>query len=202
MSKRAGAVSAETKECILQAAREEFALRGFQGSSLRRICAAAGVTTGALYFFFQGKDDLFETVLSTVTRPVTAFLKEHYVSERGFAEKSLGQGEQEDLEVTVQLIDLYFENRLTWDIILTHQSHPAVRRFLEDYVQYSTDHYMDILTMAGRPTDRFTVHLFAHTQADAFLTLIAQDYTRDEMVEHSKTVIKMLRGAFFALLQN
>ena len=66
MSKRAGAVSAETKQQLLTAARDEFAARGFQGSSLRRICAAAGVTTGALYFFFQGKDDLFAAVLAQV----------------------------------------------------------------------------------------------------------------------------------------
>ena len=208
MSKRAGAVSAETKECILRAARQEFAARGFQGSSLRRICAGAGVTTGALYFFFKGKDDLFETVLSGVTRPFHAFMKAHYASEQGFAEKTLGEGEQEDLEVTALLIDLYFQNRQTWDIILAHQSHPAVRRFLEEFIQYSTDHYMGILTRAEQMhprrtrVDRFDLQQFMQMQTDSILNLISQDFTREEMVAHSKTVVKMLRGAFFALMQD
>ena len=59
MSKKAGVVSSETKERIITAAKNEFAEFGFEGSSLRRICNEAGVTTGAIYFFFKGKSDLF-----------------------------------------------------------------------------------------------------------------------------------------------
>ena len=44
-----------TKERLLQSGKEEFLQHGFQNASLRRICANAGVTTGALYFFFRNK---------------------------------------------------------------------------------------------------------------------------------------------------
>ena len=44
---------------LLLSAREEFLAHGFERASLRRICGKAGVTTGAVYFFFQGKEDLF-----------------------------------------------------------------------------------------------------------------------------------------------
>ncbi len=43
----------ETKEKLLQSARAEFLAKGYQGASLRSICKASGVTTGALYFFLR-----------------------------------------------------------------------------------------------------------------------------------------------------
>lgn len=44
---------------ILQNAREEFLSKGFEGASLKTICDAAGVTTGALYKRYSGKEGLF-----------------------------------------------------------------------------------------------------------------------------------------------
>ena len=44
---------------LLSAAKEEFLNKGFEKASLTDICKAAGVTTGALYKRFNGKEDLF-----------------------------------------------------------------------------------------------------------------------------------------------
>ena len=206
MSKKAGAVSAETKERILKAARSEFAVRGFQGTSLRKICSEAGVTTGALYFFFDGKDDLFASVLSEITGPFMEFMKGHYDSEHEFLNKSPVANEEEDFEIGVILIDFYFQHRQTWDILLAHQNHPYVEAFMDSFIDYSTDHYMLILNMAGQahlrkhPVDRFALHQFVHMQVDAMLTLVSHNFERDEMVRHSRIVTKMLKGAFQALL--
>lgn len=48
---------------LLQSAREEFLQVGFEKASLKRICGKAGVTTGALYKRYKGKDDLFGAVV-------------------------------------------------------------------------------------------------------------------------------------------
>lgn len=49
----------ETRERIIEAAKQEFLLKGYEKSSLRAICKQAGVTTGALYFLFESKERLF-----------------------------------------------------------------------------------------------------------------------------------------------
>ena len=56
----------ETKERLLACAKKEFVEKGYAKASLRAICREAGVTTGALYFFFQDKDDLFCSLVSHV----------------------------------------------------------------------------------------------------------------------------------------
>ena len=43
----------ETREKLLESAMTEFSENGYMKASLRKICADAGVTTGALYFFFK-----------------------------------------------------------------------------------------------------------------------------------------------------
>lgn len=206
MSKRAGADASRTKECILQAARAEFLAHGFQHSSLRRICGAAGVTTGAVYFFFSGKDEMFQAVISAVTEPMARFIQDHYTAELDFLNRSPAHNEQEDFAVTDFIIDSCFEHRQTWDILLAHLGHPAVQRFMDGLADCATGHYGRLLELweaaNGRSygVDQFDLHQFVHMQTDAIMTLVSHDFTREEMQKHAKTVTKMLRGAFYALL--
>ena len=90
MSRKAGTISEETKTRLLQAATEEFAEYGYERSSLRRICKNAEVTTGALYFFFQDKEDLFQSVIAPVTEPILQMMESHYEKERACNWEELG----------------------------------------------------------------------------------------------------------------
>ena len=202
MSKRAGAIPEETRERIISAAKAEFSEQGFQCSSLRRICSAAGVTTGALYFFFDGKNDLFETVLSEVTIPFTRLVSDHYRQERLSTGRSTAEGGNADLQVTEAVIDLYFQNRQVWDILIHHSDHPSVQNFLDHYIDDSTQHYRYLLEEMPphRQVDSFAIHQFVHMQVNTMLTLFSHGFSREEMVLHSQTVVRMLRGAFCALL--
>lgn len=57
----------------MEAAREEFAERGFAGARTQRIAARAGVNKQLLFYYFGSKRGLYEAVLShagdTLTRP-------------------------------------------------------------------------------------------------------------------------------------
>jgi len=51
----------ERRDQLLEAAAREFAQHGYDGASLNRILAAAGVSKGAAYYYFDDKADLFAT---------------------------------------------------------------------------------------------------------------------------------------------
>ena len=55
------------QHAILAAAAEEFAERGFGAASFNRIIRRAGISKGAMYYYFADKDDLFRTVLEVAT---------------------------------------------------------------------------------------------------------------------------------------
>ncbi|MBJ07074.1 MAG: TetR family transcriptional regulator [Verrucomicrobiaceae bacterium] len=52
-----------TRRKVLEASYREFYRHGFQGGSLNRIVAAAGITKGALFHHFAGKNELGYAVL-------------------------------------------------------------------------------------------------------------------------------------------
>lgn len=55
--------SAATRAALLEAATSLFASRGYPGTSLEDVAAAAQVTRGAVYHHFAGKQALFEAVV-------------------------------------------------------------------------------------------------------------------------------------------
>ena len=52
-----------TQQKILEAAKQEFLEKGFQGASLRNIVKTAGVTTGAFYGYYSNKEALFAALV-------------------------------------------------------------------------------------------------------------------------------------------
>jgi AcrR family transcriptional regulator len=53
----------ERRERIFAAAANEFAEHGYGAASINRIIDAAGISKGSLYYYFEGKEDLFATTM-------------------------------------------------------------------------------------------------------------------------------------------
>jgi AcrR family transcriptional regulator len=60
-----------TRAALLAAGRALFAARGYAGVATEEIVERAGVTRGALYHHFRGKDDLFRAVCEQIEGEVT-----------------------------------------------------------------------------------------------------------------------------------
>ncbi|MEO3859180.1 helix-turn-helix domain-containing protein [Acrocarpospora sp. B8E8] len=74
MGRIAGVTAAETRERLLRAAAEVFAERGYDGTRVADIAAAAGVSNGALYAHFGSKAELLVAALRAHGRRLLAGL--------------------------------------------------------------------------------------------------------------------------------
>ena len=74
MGRVAGVSAAETRERLLRAAADVFAARGYDGTRVADIAAAAGVSNGALYAHFDSKADLLVGALREHGRHMLAEL--------------------------------------------------------------------------------------------------------------------------------
>jgi AcrR family transcriptional regulator len=74
MGRIAGVTAAQTRDRLLQAAARAFAERGYDGTRVADIAAAAGVSNGALYAHFASKADLLVDALRTHGRRMLADL--------------------------------------------------------------------------------------------------------------------------------
>lgn len=61
---------AETSARLISVARKSFVERGYAATSMDELCAEAGVTRGALYHNFGGKDGLFEAVVRQMDQEI------------------------------------------------------------------------------------------------------------------------------------
>ena len=219
MARKAGVVSEETKSRLLQAAAQEFYSCGYSGSSLRRICQNAQVTTGALYFFFDGKDDLFEAVISMVTVPIKQKLTAHYASEQEIMQSPFVNpvpdievfiqqlvNKEDDLEVFHAIIHAYFRNQMLFDIVLRNQAHPAVAKFMEEITAMTEAQMAKLFQMIQclypkrEPLDPFGIHWLARLQIESVLGMISSGFTEEEAMFHAQTVLQILKGGFINLL--
>jgi AcrR family transcriptional regulator len=65
-----------TRDQLIEVATRLFAEHGYEGTSIEAVLSAAGVSRGALYHHFAGKEALFEAVVSAVSEQVTVELTE------------------------------------------------------------------------------------------------------------------------------
>jgi AcrR family transcriptional regulator len=70
-------------EALLEAAFRVFAARGYRAASLEEVAEAAGMTKGAIYYYFDGKEDLLRRALEQRHRAIFTEISEALRAERG-----------------------------------------------------------------------------------------------------------------------
>jgi AcrR family transcriptional regulator len=65
-----------TREKIIDAARQLFNARGYEGATVRDIAGAAGMSTGAVFASFADKAELFDEIVATDYRELEAQMAE------------------------------------------------------------------------------------------------------------------------------
>lgn len=73
MGKRTAAESRETRRALLRAAADAFAEHGFSGAKIDDIADRAGVTKGAIYGHFNGREDLLIEACRSALRELNIY---------------------------------------------------------------------------------------------------------------------------------
>ena len=74
---------AQTRGCLINAARHLFAEQGYADTSTETILSGAGVTRGAMYHHFHNKAELFEAVCDLLSREAMAAIEKAVAGQRG-----------------------------------------------------------------------------------------------------------------------
>lgn len=77
MAKAVSDKGLKTKNRILEIARSDFHSKGFAKTSVKDICAQAGIRTGTFAYYFKTKEDLIKAVYSELHLQTYAFVENH-----------------------------------------------------------------------------------------------------------------------------
>ena len=128
---------ADTKRRLVAAATDEFFACGYSGASLRQICSRAGVTTGALYFFFENKQDLLRSVIDPLAKGALELLGEGgpYGPESPYATGVVSRDYERESGVLHKITGEFFRQRRLVSIVLSNRDNVVVAGFLADVCQ-------------------------------------------------------------------
>ncbi len=98
-SQRKAALSEQRREHILAGARAVFAEEGLERATMRRIADACGYTPAAIYFYFEGKEEIYASILKGVLQELDTLLRT--------ATESGGSSEEMARRALTSLFDYY-----------------------------------------------------------------------------------------------
>lgn len=154
---------ASTFERIHKAAKAEFMEKGYRSSSLRSIVKAAGVTTGAFYGYYAGKQELF-----------AALVDEEYRYIIGAYKDALTEFEQLPIEqkpehmgkaghaCMVKMLEYSFDHHDALFLILRRSEGTKYSGMIDELVELEvegTHNYYELLRQLGNTVPHIDEHL-------------------------------------------
>ena len=125
---------------IMDSAREEFLALGFERASLKSICQRAGVTTGALYKRYAGKEELFRAVVADTVADLDAVYEERTaVPASALSDEDLIRAWYMDEEYMLWWFRFLNERRDGFVLLLTGAEGTAYANFQHDWVEKMTE---------------------------------------------------------------
>lgn len=196
----------DTKAKLLASAKQEFQEKGYMHASLRSICKKAGVTTGALYFFFQDKEDVFASLVEEPLKKLYQVMNEHFSEEINQAEEGLsGKDVAVDLEASRQIIHYLYEYYDEFQLILTKGQGSKFENMVDHFVAISEVHHRKMADKFTEHTGRDRVddsmiHWLSHVMVDVFVYTITHEQSEDAAQEHMKAIIEFIISGWFGVL--
>ena len=177
----------ETHERILESGLAAFLEEGFEKANLRRICKAAGVTTGAFYGYFSSKDALF----ASLVEPHAAALMGRFMeAQTGFAElpeqeqpAHMGEASSDYVD---WMVDYICEHREPVNLLLCRAEGTSYEHFVHNMVEVEVEYtlkYMEVLRRLGKDIpqlDQSLCHIIASGMFNGLFEIVIHDMPREQ----------------------
>ena len=198
----------ETKEQLLLCAKKEFLGKGYIKASLRNICRNAGFTTGALYFFFKDKEDLFAALVKKPLDDLYNLMMKHYNDEIELIHKGIIKKDDylDDFEAARQVVHYMYQHHDECELILTKSQGSCFENSIDKFVSITEKHYYKLITdkivqRGNAPeVDNYIIHWVAHMNINVFVHLITHETSEEEALKHTNIIIKYLISGWNGML--
>ncbi len=165
--------SEQTRQRILDSAREEFLQKGFSSASLRTIAAGAKATTGALYNYYRNKEDLFDAVVKNTADTFLELYKETH--QCPLSEDPVDASEQAGRKVLNYIYDHFAE----FKIIFCNSAGTPYENYLDQLIAIEESTYRRMLGEA-HPIDPFFLHVICSDGLRDLQELVSHDVPREQ----------------------
>lgn len=188
----------ETRTKLLDSAKQEFLENGYMKASLRTICKHAGVTTGALYFFFQGKEDLLRCLVEEPLKELAAVIQLHLSEELSMDPASpSADADSGDIRVAREIVHVMYRHYDIFEILLTKSQGSVYEDIVSRFADWGEKHYNMLAEQTAKSLhvqkpDQYMIHWMAHMQVDAFTHLFTHEPDEQKAVKYIEEIVVYL----------
>ena len=168
----------EKRKLLIDAAKKEFLEKGYNKASLRKICANAGVTTGALYFFFENKEALFSSIVDPPVEELKQMIFEHFKEDRDFLGQlnTMDLGNLDHSDMAEMVVDHIYKNYDAFILLLSGSKEDALEENIDEFVELMEKSTAMMVSESRFYTiDPFMTHWMAHTTVDSVVHVIKHE---------------------------
>lgn len=166
---------------ILDAGRAEFLERGFKSASLRNIVKTAGVTTGAFYGYFSGKEALFAAL---VEEHAKAIMNIFMSAQESFEEKINHMGVESRTSLN-EIVDYIYEHFDEFKLIICKSEGTSYENFIHSMVEIEVEEtyqFIDALRSQGKyvpDIEKAVCHMIVSGMFSGIFELIEHDTKKE-----------------------
>lgn len=183
-----------SKELIIRAGKQEFLKYGYKGASLRNICKQAGVTTGALYFQFENKEQLLDEILRPVITYFSAMVQKSTMEEF--------EGESSSADGDEQMLEMLWNYKEECQILLEGTAGTAYEKVFEELQEGLRQGFRLFFGKYGiSDVDEKLLDVIVRMRVESYLTIIRKEYTLEETKKLARQIGIYCDAGFEALVR-
>lgn len=213
----------ETKLKLMESAKKEFWEHGFMKASLRTICKNADVTTGALYFFFEDKNDLFGAIVETPLQGIRKILEGHIASDEkmmtsdewinafiqphnafdinSFSEGILSNGED---VMEREIIHCLYSDYDAVMLLLTKAQGSRYENCVDEIVDMLEQGYRNIIEKMIQKNPKmqqneYMMHWMTHMNIDACIHLLTHEQNEEKAMQYMEKIMNYILQGWMEL---
>jgi AcrR family transcriptional regulator len=192
----------QTRQKLIDSAKKEFLAKGYTKASLRSICADAGVTTGALYFFFENKESLFAAIVDPPLNGLKSILIRHFredVEEMARID-SLEDVDTDHSEISDRIVGYIYENYDSFMLLLTASENTVYENVVDEFVTMIENSIpMMLSNLDGYTADEYMSHWMSHISIDAFIHVIKHEQDVEKAKARLRAILNYLVSGWIQL---
>ena len=180
---------------LLAAAKDEFLKKGFEKASLTDICKAAGVTTGALYKRYSGKEDLFSALVSDTVQDMTEYVSQiERIDLTNLTDRELYDSFSMQTETNIRWLRFLYDHREGFTLLIRCASGTRYENFHQDWTEQMNR--MDYIFYQEARRRRLTTkeisaeeqHVLTYSVWALYYEPFFLGFTWEQMERHAETI--------------
>ncbi len=178
---------------ILECARQEFLLKGFEGASMRDIAENAGYTTGMLYGRFGDKSELFKAIVKDPAEKLYAY----YAGVQKEFARLAPETQYKDMHVYVderinEMLDIVYDNFDEFKLVICKSKGSEYGNYVDKLIEIETDNtvrFISELNAAGIKVNDVRAdlsHMLATAMFNGMFEVVEHDFTKEDARQYIK----------------